>query len=46
MELGKQLLLCVDIIMQIGEIVLGVYFLFLSGLYLITTSLAVDEDQL
>lgn len=47
MELGKQLLLCVNIIMQIREIVLSVYFLLLSGLYLVTGSLlAVDKDQL
>lgn len=47
MELGKQLLLCVNIIMQIREIVRSVYFLLLSGLYLVTGSLlAVDKDQL
>lgn len=47
MELGKQLLLCANIIMQIREIELAVYFLFLSGQYLVTASLlAVDKDQL
>lgn len=40
MEPGIQLLLCVNIIMQIRKIELGVYFLFLSGLYLVTTSFA------
>lgn len=50
MGLGKQLLLCVNIIMQIREIVLECVFFFLfllSGLHLVTaSSLAADKDQL